>query len=25
VVKSSRHNDDKDVSFLTLGDLHVAR
>ena len=25
VVKSSRHNDDKDLPFLTLGDLHVAR
>ena len=25
VVKSSRHNDDKDLPFFTLGDLHVAR
>ena len=25
VVKSSIHNDDKDLPFLALGDLHVAR
>ena len=25
VVKSSLHNDDEDLSFLTLGDLHAER